>query len=262
MAKYCPLFSGSKGNCTFLGTAQNGILVDVGVSAKRIQEALAARQIDLRAIRAIFITHEHTDHIAGLNVLLKRQAIPVYATRGTMEALLEKGVLPVGTPIETIDSAVSVGDLGVTAFKTSHDSAESCGFRVTYPDGRVAVVATDMGCMTPAAWQALQGADLVHIESNHDVRMLECGPYPYSLKMRVLGEGGHLSNEACARVLPTLVQNGTTRFVLSHLSQENNTPLLAKETSKTALSSVGAAENEDYLLSVAAPVGDDPVIVF
>jgi len=262
MARYCPLFSGSSGNSTYLGTKRGGILVDVGVSAKRIKDALADRQIDLSAVHAIFITHEHTDHIAGLNVLLKHHHIPVYATHGTIEALLQKNALPTGAEIHIADAAVQTGELCVTAFRTPHDSAESCGYRISYPDGRTAVIATDMGCLTQTVCEALLGADLAHIESNHDVRMLESGPYPYSLKMRVLGNGGHLSNDTCASLLPKLAQNGTTRFVLSHLSRENNTPLLALETSKASLKNSGAEEGRDYLLSAASPCGDTPVMIF
>ncbi|MBQ3094079.1 MAG: MBL fold metallo-hydrolase [Clostridia bacterium] len=263
MARYCSLFSGSSGNSTYFGTANGGILVDVGVSAKRINTALCDRGIDPDGLQGIFITHEHTDHISGLRVFLKQHPMPVYATAGTARALLEKGALPPDAPLTVIDgNALTVGDLTVQAFLTPHDSAQSCGYRVTFPDERTAVLATDMGYVTETVAKALCGADLVHIESNHDVRMLECGPYPYSLKCRVLGNGGHLSNEACATLLPMLLQHGTTRVVLSHLSCENNTPDLAKATATSHLQAAGAMAERDYQLWVAAPVGDTAPLIF
>lgn len=262
MARYCPLFSGSSGNSTYLATANGGILVDAGVSAKRLQEALVSREIDPAGLQAIFITHEHADHIGGLKVFLKRFPVPVYATAGTLEAMLQKDALPAGTTARVIESLIEVAGMTVSMFHTPHDSRESCGYRITFPDERVVAVATDIGYMTDEIRGALCGCDLVHIESNHDVRMLENGPYPYSLKCRVLGEGGHLSNDACAALLPTLVQRGTTRIVLSHLSRENNTPDLALATSSAALSAAGAVLQRDYLLTAAAPVGDVPVMFF
>lgn len=262
MARYCPLFSGSDGNCTYLGTASGGVLVDAGVSAKRITEALLQREIDPATLGGIFLTHEHTDHISGLKVFLKKYPMPVYATRGTLEAVLEKDALPAGATVYVMDGAVTVGDLSVTAFATPHDSSESCGYRVVFPDERTAAIATDIGHLTDTVKNAVNGCDLVHIESNHDVRMLECGPYPFYLKERILSRVGHLSNESCASLLPALLENGTTRFILSHLSDENNTPLLAQVTAQTALKATGALENRDFLLGVAAPSGTDDVLIF
>ncbi len=262
MARYCPLFSGSSGNSTYLATAQGGILVDAGVSAKRLQEALETRDIDPRSLCGIFVTHEHTDHIQGLKVFLKRYPVTVYATRGTAQALLEKDALPAQASLCVMEGTVEAAGMKVTSFATSHDSRESCGYRITFPDERVVAVATDMGVMTDTVRQALGGCDLVHIESNHDVRMLENGPYPYMLKRRVLGVGGHLSNDVCASVLPSLLQSGTTRIVLSHLSRENNTPQLALITSQSALTAAGAVRERDYLLAAAAPVGQDAVMFF
>ena len=262
MARYCPLFSGSEGNSTYLGTANGGVLVDAGVSAKRLTEALLQRGIDPAALHGIFLTHEHSDHISGLKVFLKKYPMPVYGTRGTLEAAAEKGALPAGIPMCVTDATVTVGDLQVTAFATPHDSRESCGYRVTFPDERTAAIATDIGYLTDTVKEAVSGCDLVHIESNHDVRMLECGPYPFYLKERILSRVGHLSNENCASLLPALLESGTTRFILSHLSRENNTPFLAQVTAQTSLKATGALENRDFLLSVAAPIGTDDVLLF
>ncbi len=262
MARYCPLFSGSSGNCTYLGTADGGILVDAGVSAKRINTALAERDIDPASLGGIILTHEHTDHISGLKVFLKQHPMPVFATAGTLEALCEKDVLPNGITAQVIDQPIMIGELTVSPFATPHDSRESCGYRITFPDERTAAIATDIGHLTDTIRQAITGCDLVHIESNHDVRMLENGPYPYYLKERILGHIGHLSNERCAELLPYLLENGTTRFFLSHLSRENNTPLLALTTSQMTLKATGALENRDYLLAVAPQANAEDVLIF
>lgn len=262
MARYCPLFSGSSGNCTYLGTASGGILVDAGVSARRITQALKERQIDPKSLHGIFITHEHSDHISGLKVFLRQNPMPVFASQGTLEALAQKDALPAGVTPYVIRDEITVGDLRVTAFATPHDSRESCGYRVMFPDERTAAVATDIGHMTDTVKAAVLSCDLVHIESNHDVVMLRHGPYPYYLKERILSRIGHLSNEHCAALLPELLQSGTTRFVLAHLSAENNTPQLAQTVSQTALCRTGAVEGRDFLLSVASPASERDVSIF
>lgn len=262
MARYCALFSGSSGNCTYFGTSRGGILVDIGVSAKRVENALLERQIDPDTLGGVFITHEHSDHVSGLTVFLKHHPMPVYATHGTLSALEEKKLIPAGIAVQAVDSPVYAADMYVSAFATPHDSRESCGYRVTFADERTAVVATDMGFVSDTVRCALNGADLVHIESNHDITMLQNGPYPYHLKARVMGNGGHLSNAACDALLPELLKSGTTRFSLAHLSRENNTPQLAEDAARSALSADGAVRGRDYLLSVASPAGNDPVMLF
>ncbi len=262
MARFCPLFSGSSGNCLYVGTATDGLLIDAGVSARRIERALWEREIASDAIRAVLVTHEHSDHIRGLRVLCKRLRIPVYATAGTCAALRAEAVLEPETLCLPLLDSQAVGDFLVTPFATSHDSRESCGYRITLPDERRVGVATDLGVMTTTVREQLCGCDLVHIESNHDVRMLENGPYPYPLKRRILSDIGHLSNEACARELPALVRSGTTRLFLGHLSRENNLPALAQSTAQAELTVAGMTEGVDYLLGVAAPESDRPYLTF
>ena len=182
MARFCSLYSGSGGNCIAVGCGGKYILIDAGRSAKKIRERLGEEEIDPSDIAGIFITHEHVDHIAGVRVLASSLKVPVYATEGTAEFLQENGhaknvdlrLLPEGQ--------VDMGDMGVSCFATSHDAAESCGFRVECADGRSISLATDTGVITPVIHQAIEGSDLVYLESNHDINMLYSGGYPYPLK--------------------------------------------------------------------------------
>ena len=255
MARFCSLYSGSGGNCIAVGCGGKYILIDAGRSAKKIRERLGEEEIDPSDIAGIFITHEHVDHIAGVRVLASSLKVPVYATEGTAEFLQENGhaknvdlrLLPEGQ--------VDMGNMGVSCFATSHDAAESCGFRVECADGRSISLATDTGVITPVIHQAIEGSDLVYLESNHDINMLYSGGYPYPLKKRIASDKGHLSNEACSAELPVLARAGTTRFVLGHLSAENNMPILARQSALQELGKYGIREGKDYLLSVAGVNG-------
>ncbi len=264
MLKFCPLFSSSSGNSVYVGDNDGGILIDVGRSAKQIREKLEEFGVDESRVKAIFLTHEHEDHIKGLNVFLKRNDIPVYAGAGTLIYLKKKGILPDSAKDFTIDNeAVEVAGMTVEAFKTSHDCADGRGFTVTGCDKKTKVsVATDTGVITDEILTKISGSKLLYIESNHDVEMLLNGDYFYPLKQRILSDKGHLSNEACCEVLKTLVNKGTTHFILAHLSRDNNTPLLAEETAVNALREVGAMKNRDYILDVAEPVSTiKPILV-
>ncbi len=264
MMRYCSLFSSSSGNCTYIATKDGGVLVDAGVSAKRIQQALDERDIDPCTIRAVLVTHEHTDHVAGLRVLCKRFGWPVLASEGTLDALAQNGTVDEGQRLYALYSskAVDIGGLHVTPFATPHDSSASFGYRFDAEDGRSAAVATDMGYMLPEVLEQLRGCQLIHIESNHDIAMLRNGPYPYPLKKRILSDLGHLSNDACAAVLPDLVRAGATRMALAHLSQHNNTPQLAQRTACDALATQAVRVGKDCLLWVAEPCGSQPIVYF
>ena len=263
MARFCSLFSSSSGNSTFISSASSSLLIDAGVSAKRMMKALTDREIDPKKIGGIFITHEHSDHIAGVRILATNHNIPVYATEGTISAMEENGTINGKFPFEVIPSeGVVVGDMLVKSFKTPHDSRESCGFTITMPDLQKVSVATDIGHMTEEIMRNLKGSSLVMLESNHDEGMLRNGIYPYHLKRRILSDVGHLSNENCAKAITELFRSGSTRFFLGHLSKDNNFPELAFQTSYSALVSMGAAMGRDFTLEVNKIENDGDLIRF
>ncbi len=263
MARFCPLFSSSRGNSTYIGSAKGGILIDAGVSAKRLAQALCGIDVNVSSIGAIFITHEHTDHIAGLRVFAGAHGIDVYASRGTLNALERNGVLDGRfTACEIGLDGVEVNGMFVRPFRTSHDAAESVGYTVVTADGKRASVATDTGFVTDETFTAIYGSDLIMIESNHDVGMLQNGSYPYITKRRILSDTGHLSNDVCADTATKLLAGGTTRFFLAHLSRENNMPALAHGATHSAMTCTGAEEGCDYLLTVASDCVTQGVTVF
>lgn len=252
MARFCTLFSGSKGNSFYIGCGDSAILIDAGRTAKQLENALKSNDLDVTKIKAIFVTHEHLDHIKGIKVFASRYNIKVYSSEGTMKALERMGILTDKFQHEVIgDNGVEVAQMRVVPFKTSHDSVDSVGYTIHTKDERKVVVATDIGYMSETVRNSIRGSDLAVIESNHDIRMLQNGVYPYYLKRRILSNTGHLSNEACARELPEFVKYGTTRFVLAHLSGENNLPELAYETSMCALKQAGLQKDVDFKLYVA-----------
>jgi phosphoribosyl 1,2-cyclic phosphodiesterase len=253
MTKFIPLFSGSTGNCLFLGSAVGGILIDAGVSAKRIAGALEFHGLAPAKIAAVFVTHEHGDHVAGLRVFCGRHHVPVFATAGTLRALEQKNLTEKLSAQSMPTGGVEVNDLLVLPFQTSHDACEPCGYRVEDAAGATFAIATDTGYITDETRSALAGCDTVMLESNHEVNMLLNGPYDYWLKRRVLSDQGHLSNAACAEFLPELLHRGTARFFLAHLSQENNTPELAYTCAESTFQTIGARNGIDYELTVCSP---------
>ncbi len=251
MAKFVTLFSGSSGNCYYIGSRGQAVLIDAGRSCKQIEAAMLSNELDMRSVKGIFITHEHTDHCQGLKVLASRYGINVYASAGTLQALEESGKLDSRFTADIIEAKVSIGDMLIERFDTPHDSRESCTYRVTTADMRKAIVATDMGVMLPSVRSAINECQLAVVESNHDVNMLMSGPYPYTLKRRILSDRGHLSNEACARELPDFVKAGVRHLLLGHLSGENNTPDVAYVTALCELKEAEMTVDEDFTLEVA-----------
>lgn len=256
MARFCPLFSGSKGNCIAVGGADSFVLIDAGVSAKRITDAIRERGLDISRLRGIFVTHEHSDHISGVRVLASKYHLPVFANAETLGKLEEHGDLAgASEAAEITGSGMELCGMRITPFATSHDTVRSCGYVIETADGRKAAIATDTGCVTDGMHAALTGCDLVYIESNHDVGMLMNGSYDPGLKQRVMSSHGHLSNDACAVELQYLATTGSTRFVLGHLSQDNNRPELARSTARSALDALHLREGVDYTLGVTPPCG-------
>lgn len=232
---YYSIASGSSGNCGLYVADGTAILIDLGVSLRRITTALAALSLRPDDIAAVLLTHEHIDHVKGLPMFLKKAKAPVFASRGTAAALEDK------TP-DTADK-LNLFDAGerfwvrgvdVTTFATPHDAADSVGYILESGTSRFGF-ATDLGFVPQDAAGLLRGCELVVLESNHDPHMLQAGPYPYALKMRVAGPNGHLSNPDCAVFAAELARTGTQTIILAHLSEKNNMPALALQQTRAAL---------------------------
>jgi len=230
------LASGSKGNCTYIKGADTALLVDAGLSAKETLVRLSQAGCDAGAIEAIIVTHEHGDHIRGLDVLARKLACPVYATHGTLADFLgfrRTSAKPLDTRTCRYDEAFCIGGLTITPFATSHDAAEPCGFTVREDDISLGYC-TDTGIVTPKMLDRLRPCDGLVLESNHCPDMLANGPYPESLKRRIRSSRGHLSNPAAAAVLQQLGKD-VPPVILSHLSEINNTPDKARASAREGL---------------------------
>ena len=232
--RICIFASGFGGNCLLLSDGSTHVLVDAGISMRRIEASLREAGIAMSDITGVLITHEHSDHISGLKMLLKYHHLPVYAPPTVANRM--RGMLPdVDGSLNIIEvgTVFELGSLRVRAFHTPHDTDESVGYRFS-GTGSFAI-ATDIGHVTDEVLDGLTGAETVLIESNHDIDMLSYGPYPVYLKRRILSDRGHLSNKDCAVLARHLAENGTTRIILGHLSKENNTPETALAESRAAL---------------------------
>ena len=251
MLEVCTLASGSSGNCLLVRAGKTCLLVDAGISCRRIVRAMRELGVEAKDLSGVLVTHEHSDHIAGLATLTKQFRLPVYASRGTGWELCRRiaFVEELIRPVEP-GARFQVGELEAESFPTPHDAAQSVGY-VLSDGGKRAAVATDLGYVTPEAERAARGADLLVCEANHDVEWLRSGPYPYALKARILGDRGHLSNEAGAELAWAAVEGGARTVVLAHLSHENNTPARALEVVGSTLARRGAAVGRDVVLEAA-----------
>lgn len=262
MSRFCPLFSSSKGNSTYLSGGGATLLVDAGVSLRQLKKALGEQGLCPDDLDGVLITHEHSDHIRGLAMLLKNYDIPLYASPATLEFLCAHGHVPLHSTINELTGVTDIAGIEVTPFETPHDACGSVGFRFVLPDSRTVAIATDLGHVTETVRRNIVGCDLVMLESNYDIGMLDCSSYPYSLKRRIRGKFGHLSNELCAQECIRLIHSGTTRLILAHLSEQNNLPVLARQVTKSLLDAGQMRENRDYTLEVAPARGEVRATVF
>lgn len=225
------LASGSSGNCTLLSHGESHVLVDAGISCRKITTRLGQLGLTPADLGGILVTHTHSDHICGLNVLLKRWPIPLYATPEAGRDLTQRVPNLAPGQLHTLcpGEGITLGEMAVRSFATPHDAPGSAGYLFTAGGKRAAVV-TDLGYPAPTVLDALQQVDLALLEANYDVDWLRTGPYPYYLQERVMGRQGHLSNEACGELAVRLARSGTAALILAHLSRENNTPQRARET--------------------------------
>ncbi len=248
---FTTLASGSTGNAALVSCGDTHILLDAGISGRRIAGGLKALGTAPEELSAILITHEHSDHIAGLQVLTKKHRVPIYATGPTCRQLCYKtAFLEDLVREQRPGTGVQIGSLWVESFPTPHDAAGSVGYSIAGEGGRM-VLATDLGHVTQEVRQAVKGCGLLVCESNHDEDWVRSGPYPYYLKQRILGGLGHLSNEAGAELSAFAAQSGTRVVVLAHLSRQNNTPARAREAACLRLRAIGCDPERDITLSVA-----------
>ena len=231
--RICPIASGSSGNCIYIGSDNTHILVDAGISCKRIIQGINGLGLDMGDISAILVTHEHSDHIGGLGVVSRKYKIPIYSTELTNQAILhykslgafDRSLLHPCAPGVAFD----IGDLLIKPIAVSHDAANPVAYRVENLDKSVAVM-TDLGYYNEDIVSNMLGLDVALVEANHDINMLQVGPYPYPLKRRILSEYGHLSNEAGGKLISEILHDNIKSIYLGHLSNENNLPELAYET--------------------------------
>ena len=232
MLELCAIASGSSGNCICVGDNNTHVLIDAGISGKRIENGLHEFDLKANEMQGILVTHEHIDHIAGIGVMARRYGIPIFSTEGTINAIkqsksvgkIDEDLFQVITP----GKRFSIGDLTFKPISISHDAADPVAYKVSNENKSVAVI-TDLGNYNQAIVDELQGLDALLLEANHDIKMLQMGPYPYPLKQRILGDRGHLSNERSGQLLSDLLHDHFGTVLLGHLSKENNYEELAYE---------------------------------
>jgi phosphoribosyl 1,2-cyclic phosphodiesterase len=234
MAIFCPLASGSKGNCLLLGTERTKILVDAGLSFKQLKERLHAIDIDVASIDAVVITHEHSDHIKGLEVLAKQLNIPVLANSDTAKAICEQFKTPLKFKIFSTGEMFSFGDIALHPFSIQHDTVDPVAFTARFAGKKIGICA-DLGCVTTLVKMHLKDCDALYIESNHEPSMVHACSRPVVYKQRVLGRQGHLSNQSCAELLQEIYQKQLKHVYLAHLSEECNNPQVALRWTKNLL---------------------------
>lgn len=252
--------SGSSGNCTYIGDDTTHILIDAGISCKRIEAGLKTAGVSPKDLDGIFITHEHADHISGIGVLSRKYNIPIYGTSGTIRGIQTcKTTGFIDSDLYQIidrNGEASIGNITVYAHPVSHDTLDPVCYKVANEKNKVAI-ATDMGCYDETIVEFLTGLDCLILEANHDLNMLQVGSYPYVLKRRIAGDKGHLCNEVAGQLLSKVLHDDIKKILLGHLSRENNLPELAQQAVRLEVSlSRTPYRADDFDISVANR--DDP----
>ncbi|MBQ1564983.1 MAG: MBL fold metallo-hydrolase [Clostridia bacterium] len=257
--KLCPLCSGSSGNATYIEAGNARLLIDAGLSCKRITELLERVGVDPRTLSAILITHEHIDHVRGVNILSKKYDIPVYANADTWSVLKAplRDVAAKNVCVFESDRDFYLAGARILPFSVPHDAVHCVGFTVSAQGHKVGVC-TDLGHVDARILSILSGCDLLLFEANHDVDMLMAGSYPYLLKKRILSGNGHMNNDDCGRALVKLHETGVKNVILGHLSQENNYPALAMIAVRSVLEEAGIAND----MQIAVAAREEPTGVF
>ena len=252
MLKYCSIGSGSSGNCHYIGYKDTNILVDAGLSGKRITTGLDDINVDMENIKGIFITHEHSDHVQGLGTFAKKFNLPVFVNQKTLDAMpkQKEKISEKNINIFKIEEKFEIGDLKIKPFSIPHDAANPCGFNI-FKDNKKISIATDIGHMTRGILKNLEDSIFIMLESNYDPDVLMYSKYPYPLKSRIAGPNGHLSNELAGKTISHLLNSGLQQAILGHLSKQSNFPELAYKTVVDELMSTNYDENS-LKLSVAS----------
>ncbi len=249
--KYCSLSSGSSGNCQYIETDNVKVLIDGGLSGKKIETLLKGIGVQPDTIDSILVTHEHTDHIKGVGILSRRYDIPIWANENTWISMEDKigEIREDNIKVFTSEEHFNMKDLGIYPFKVSHDAKEPVGYCLYYKNIKISIL-TDTGWVNDSIKDHIKGSSLYLIESNHDVEMLKVGKYPYYLKRRIMSEKGHLSNEDAGKLITEIARGKGEIILLAHLSKENNFPLLAYETVKNIAVDAGIDVNDDINLDL------------
>jgi phosphoribosyl 1,2-cyclic phosphodiesterase len=248
---FCSLYSGSSGNSIFVSTGKSKVLIDAGMPGKSIEKALNEIGETCENLDGIFVTHEHGDHTKGVGILSRKYNIPIFANSSTWEAMAKSLGNIKDENIKIINNAsVCINDMDILSYDIPHDAAAPCGYALFHNNKKVCI-ATDLGHFSENIKNQLKDADVILLESNHDIEMLKFGPYPYPLKRRILSDVGHLSNEACGKAIVELTNHKQKTIILGHLSRTNNFPELAYKTVVNILEENNIELNKDVILSMA-----------
>lgn len=254
MFRICSLASGSSGNSVYIGNESTHLLVDIGISKKRAKEALETIHVDPTSLSGIFITHEHADHISGLGVMTRGYKVPIYTTKKTWDVLQKKNSL--GKIDESLvrfikaDEPFFIDEIEIMPFRSYHDAIDPMCFSFTYRESKIGF-ATDLGVYDDYITEHLSGSNILYLEANHDIKMLEAGPYPYYLKQRILSNLGHLSNDASSQLIEEVYHEELYHIILAHLSHENNHPDIAYITAERMIEKLFDISGHRTALSVA-----------